>query len=1008
MFAFGDLAGTNRTDAPSDCGTNSVAALKEMFVDVVMGRRLENGQAPALRPVFLKTHGIAFGTFDVRADLPEDLRVGFLCHERAAAVVRVSSDTLPQRADVRTTVGMAIKLIGVPGPKLLVKDAVTCDFLLQNHHVFFVDTAKDMCEFTRAGVIEGNYDPYLAAHPKTKDILDAMSKVAPSALKESYWGLLPHRFGNDRYVKYKLAPAPGSQPFDLKLDVEKTENYLYADLKTRLLRDEAAFHFYIQLRTDVKSMPLEEATVWWDEAASAPIHVATLRLPRQNIDAVGTARYGENLSYNIWQTLAEHEPQGSIAEARKVAYLAAAKLRRETNGVSTAEPNEPQPSADPPNPPDQTIVRAEIHPPIGVARVGNSKDEFFIGPEVPYQKPADPGFYRDSQGAIKRQAAKFRIYGYNQAGAVVKELTVDDAVIDWKVHVANKKAAWYKFTLAMDIPEINRPEVEPARRRNSQYVGQDRRKLEINPGPRTIHGRNTEGSSYYFDSGKFLTERVYLGELRTDDAGRLIFLGGRGVSRSVDGSRPLDFANNDGWYDDVSDGPVTARVWLDGVEIPVEPAWVVVAPPNYAPDLKSIRTMFDLLVDVPLGAPTLLDPAGGVVDPGDVSFSKHILPIFERMSQLQWVNGGFASHFGWGGVQEFLRPDYLARLSSLPDPMTDALGSRYHTELRTQIFNCFRNYSNNNGSRSLWPWVYGDSMDVDGSQHLDSALSNLQLARLRKWANGEFLPDYDAKAKRPGALSEVPVPDQPAALTEAALSYCLADAFHPGCEISWIMRFGWLFSRRFRIKHRVVSMPEPDYGDVLLPRVALGTSGPLSAAAPGDLTRWMAIPWQTDTASCRSDYEDYTPFTPTFWPARVPNHVLSEKDYQIVMDKGQTLEDRMAAFRRRNDWLRLLAGRYFDQILHMVTQFGKLGIVERRPGPGDSVFPEFLFVESLPKPPPPPPPGQPGVQPVAFALAATPAAPVLVASPTATDGDDEAEGFIPKIHRFRSRQSGSA
>ena len=91
---------------------------------------------------------------------------------------------------------------------------------------------------------------------------------------------------------------------------------------------------------------------------------------------------------------------------------------------------------------DQTIVAAAIHPAIGVARVGNSPTEYFYGPEVPYPTPAGAGFYRDAQGALKRQAARFRIYGYNAAGEVVGEITRDHAEIVWTVNVANKKAAW--------------------------------------------------------------------------------------------------------------------------------------------------------------------------------------------------------------------------------------------------------------------------------------------------------------------------------------------------------------------------------------------------------------------------------------------------------------------------------------------------------------------------------------------------------------------------------------
>ena len=51
------------------------------------------------------------------------------------------------------------------------------------------------------------------------------------------------------------------------------------------------------------------------------------------------------------------------------------------------------------------IVSAAIHPAIGIARIGNSEDEYFIGPEVPYPIHDPEDGYKDSTGAIKRQAA---------------------------------------------------------------------------------------------------------------------------------------------------------------------------------------------------------------------------------------------------------------------------------------------------------------------------------------------------------------------------------------------------------------------------------------------------------------------------------------------------------------------------------------------------------------------------------------------------------------------------
>ncbi|MGH3998749.1 MAG: LodA/GoxA family CTQ-dependent oxidase, partial [Pseudonocardiaceae bacterium] len=388
-----------------DCASDPLTALKTMFVDMVMGRRIASGQDPVLRPVFVKPHGVTLGTFTVQPDLPEELRVGLLRYERFPAWVRFSSDTLPSRPDLRTTVGIGIKLFGVPGTKLLEPEtsATTHDLLLQNHDVFFVDTARDMCEFTYAGVVQGDYGPYLEAHPTTRQILDDMAKVVPSVLATEYWSVLPYAFGPQQYVKYKLTPlaiSAGQTP-----DVSTEDpSYLHADLRQRLLAGQASFAFSVQLRTDPEHMPLDQATVRWEETASSPIHVATLTLAQQDIDARGQATYGENLSYTPWHAIAEHAPVGSIADGRKVAYQAAAQLRRDINGIPVGEPEAPRPLATASEPRDRKIVRAAIHPGIGVARVGNSQDGYFIGPEVVDPSPAPPGFYKDDAGALKRQA----------------------------------------------------------------------------------------------------------------------------------------------------------------------------------------------------------------------------------------------------------------------------------------------------------------------------------------------------------------------------------------------------------------------------------------------------------------------------------------------------------------------------------------------------------------------------------------------------------------------------
>lgn len=582
---------------------------------------------------------------------------------------------------------------------------------------------------------------------------------------------------------------------------------------------------------------------------------------------------------------------------------------------------------------DTVIVKAAIYPPIGVARVGNSIDGYYLGPEVPDPHPLPPGSYRDEAGKLKREAARFRIYGYNAANQVVAELTADNAEIEWRVTLANEKAAWYQFQIALDIPDA--ASAPPSFLRNLAIA--DRSLLSITPGERSISGRDQNGAPYQFASGCFMGKEVYLGELRTDPNGRLIVLGAHGKSASYNGSRAITFANNEGWYDDVADGPVSATVRVGGKEVPIDPAWIVVAPPNYAPQQKSVRTMWDLQRD-------LFVSTGQLVVPEQPSFQEDIRPIFERLSRLQWVNAGFAAAFGWGGSTPFSQREWMARLA---DPAEDL------KEWRRTLYNQFRNFKRDAWAPSPWPWLYGDAMAVPPAEtpEQNAALSTLQLKFLEQWADGKFVADYKPDAVPPQRIEDVPLAQQPDTLTRAAMEFCLADAFHPGCEMTWPMRQKTMYMAAFRLAHRPKGWVEPDYGGVLGPDNYAATCG---AQIAGGISRWMAVPWQTDTASCRSGYQkSYDPYVPTFWPARVPNQVMSQQSYEVVIDESKPKEERLRAFARRAAWIRPLGNAsYEDQINSMIADISQMGVVEVREGPKDSLrLPPFLEVEQLPSPP---------------------------------------------------------
>ena len=590
---------------------------------------------------------------------------------------------------------------------------------------------------------------------------------------------------------------------------------------------------------------------------------------------------------------------------------------------------------------DTTIVRCAIHPGIGIARVGNSTSDYFMGPEVPGVTPNLDGSYKDEQGRIKRQAARFRIFGLNASGQVVKELGADDAAITWTVHLANKKAAWYQFRLALDIPEATSPTLPPemrSMRRNATIRGRDRRRLAIDPGLRSIRGKKTQGRIYHFDSGSFLGRRVPLGELRTDAAGRLLVFGGLGTSgTTVPNNPPTHIANNDGWYDDTSDGPVTAKVVLHGKALPVQPAWVIVALPNYAPGVVPIVTLYDIVYQA------YLDDHPPV--PAAVSFTQDIYPILQRFDRLQWVNEGFFRGYGWQGEVALLDPSLLTQLASNEASTAKA---------RQAVFNRFRDPSYGAMQEDAWPRMYGDNFaqpPASARQYL--AVTREQYRRLGQWAVGNFSADRNPDSPLPQTLTDLPLQDRPGALDRAALEACSGGAFHPGEEAPWTMRHSSLYSGLGRLRPRhPTDSPEPDFGGVLTPKRALGSDGPLHRSGPGDITRWMAVPWQTDAANCGSAYPNSTvqpprlPDLPTFWPAMVPNKILTEQAYQRVLDAALALSERQSAFVQRLPWGRHLSTEYQTRNDQFIADWYRLGFITQQLGSADSAFPEEFHVET--------------------------------------------------------------
>jgi len=328
----------NRTDCDS-----AIARIENVFIEQVQKGRINAGQCPARRPVFLRLHGVAHATLEVLPSPSGIAPIGlFAKPARYPAWVRFSSDIPDGKPDLNSTVGIAFKLFDVPGDKSLEPDghAPTVDFVSQNFPVFFVDDAAGFCSFLQ------DDKAYIKRHPETGELLNEMQKVVPTALGEKTWSVIPFKYG-DSWCKYILEPdqvvTPGTPDYN-------DPNYLAKDLHQRLAAQPYRFRLLLQLRVGDEDMPLDRATVRWDESLSVPVHVATLEIPAQDISIHSQADYGENLAFNPARTLKGFEAVGSIADARRHIYRVSADLRRNVNGQTIGEPQAPRPNELPASP----------------------------------------------------------------------------------------------------------------------------------------------------------------------------------------------------------------------------------------------------------------------------------------------------------------------------------------------------------------------------------------------------------------------------------------------------------------------------------------------------------------------------------------------------------------------------------------------------------------------------------------------------------------------------------
>lgn len=464
----------------------------------------------------------------------------------------------------------------------------------------------------------------------------------------------------------------------------------------------------------------------------------------------------------------------------------------------------------------EPVMSYRIYPSIGLARVGDSPDDYYLGAESPQLNFVPGGGYRDASGKVRRMGQRFRIYEYAD-DVPVREITAGEASIEWQVQLANSKAA--KSFLNQGIP---------------------RQDLILDTGTHVVQGANQDVAV----SGRINPPGgpidVKMGNLLTDDSGRLVVLGGHGNSGTWDNSNPGSIQNS-GWYDDTSDGPVTATVTLNdgGAIFDAKSAWVIVGCADFAHPMEAVVTVYDLAENaarqftMPLNA--------------QPSFTEDIYPVLLRAVFMQWTSS--TARFGHAaGFGDFLAPAVF--------PLMHDKNAAGAAQARNDVFVRLRN-PNGGG---------GNMPDLAGGL----ALTDLQYSQFEQWKDGNFDDDWDANWN-PSAPPEPPlsgyaVEEQPDVLNQASLETAVGGSFAPGIEAGAIIEEDSTYEEPFRIS-RIISA--------------------------GDLTQSLSVPWQADFNLC----------TQVWWPSARPGSVIVDQNGNLVPEEWKRgIADNRAMV---NNWSRL-------------------------------------------------------------------------------------------------------
>ncbi|USE71159.1 hypothetical protein CTT31_18845 [Pseudoalteromonas maricaloris] len=610
-----------------------------------------------------------------------------------------------------------------------------------------------------------------------------------------------------------------------------------------------------------------------------------------------------------------------------------------------------------------------LHPSVGVARLGNSDGQFYLAPDkiggLPFESDewgnkidSPVSQFKDAEGRIRRQGQPFKIIDENNNELTLSSDNVKS--ISWTVHVANKKAAWYEFNelqgnllYGQDNSYSNRN--TPWRNADAT----DRRSLIIDPGPRTISGANAKAE---FDAASAPagypvsfppkpcqgTEIKSLGDILTDNEGRLVVLGGKG---NAGGNLPLEsYGGADTWHDDIADGAVYCTVTFDDGKTLQLSAWVIVGSPDFAPEIVNISNLSDTMFDVAVREQNLcpeLYSNGEYQSSYQANYYQDIEPIIQRISRYQWVSNvqsmsAFVSNiFDFKDNSEDNKANRQAYFKYFRQPVDPATVQQTppNDQTNQQLFEY-----GIEGNLPLMPMNSGSNSVSNAEDNIVDkflTLTQTQYFLLNQWAAGNF---SSVKPSTPqSAVDEFGVfyADQ------GSVGNCVGLPMCPGIEVTWSLQNPAVYAAPYIIKDQSMGNGFPSGLDAERDECEGG------GCQPGDLTKRMACPWQADFFNCTIQNVNFTeptvnkvnvgteddpqmvPAAPTYysywWPPQSPWDVLTNQfdDQSLThLPAGQQVN----------------YARGINSFVQMVEHWSALGFI-RNQNSDEPNFPYFTEIE---------------------------------------------------------------